>query len=96
MTSLELDPEIWDRPGYVLTADGRSSIALCGGWEMSTECRRGPRDGETHILRPEYSHSGSVSYWCEHCEMPLHPIGIRPKEAALMSIEKHVIEEWPW
>jgi hypothetical protein len=93
--SLELDPAIWDRPGYILTADRKSSIALCGGWEMSLVCGRGPNAGSVHYARHEAVGGRSV-FVCANCGMPLHEIWVNEFESEWMSIEPHVIEEIPW
>ncbi|HET6915027.1 MAG TPA: hypothetical protein VFH56_02945 [Acidimicrobiales bacterium] len=83
--------------GYILTVDGESAIALCGGWEMSTQCRRGRFPGEQHVLRMENGIGWfSPRYWCGHCDMPLHPISWDDEDSELMSIEHHTIEELPW
>lgn len=83
-----------DKPGYLVTVDGRGSIALCGGWEMSTTCRRGPADGARHSSVFGGRHDDG--FWCRECDMPLHLIGADPEYSQLMSIEPHIIEELPW
>lgn len=83
--------------GYILTVDGRSSIALCGGWEMSSECRRGELYGSCHEVTTLARPMGGVSdHWCVNCDKPLHEIKVGKHGTLLMSIEKHVIEELPW
>lgn len=93
-----------DKPGYLVTVGGRASIALCGGWEMSTTCRRGVYRGLPHApifeTRPGRSRptgtAGDDGFWCRQCDMPLHEIGADLEHSELMSIERHVIEELPW
>lgn len=92
----KLDPEIFGGPGYVMTVDNETSIALCGGWEMSVTCRRGPSVGERHASRVDLDAYGFNRFGCEACDMPLLPIGPRIVEYELMSVEPHVIEELPW
>lgn len=96
MARIPLDPALFGGPGHVMTVDGCSSIALCGGWEMSTTCRRGPRTNLQHDASSDWSGVGEVDWHCKHCKMPLHVIGSGIDDSQLMSIEHHYIEEIPW
>lgn len=82
--------------GYILTVDGGASIALRGGWELSSQCRSGPNNGGLHQCHGTSTLIRGSGFHCVHCEMPLYEIWVGEYRTSWTSIEPHVIEEEPW